>query len=69
MIATSFFVGLLVGGFIIGGFSLDCGWIRWLTNPAVTNSAQSEMASYRQRLLAHLSCLLDEPESLNKDAA
>jgi len=42
----------------------------WWTNPAVTSSAQSEMASYRSKLDAHLSRFFDAPESgLNKEVA
>jgi hypothetical protein len=39
------------------------GWPSWWTNPGITSSVKSEMASYRCRLQSHLSSLLGEQES------
>lgn len=44
------------------------GWPIWWTNPAVTNSVRSAMASYRSALQSHLSSLLGE-QDLRKEAA
>lgn len=37
------------------------GWPTWWTNPGITNSVRSEMASYRSKLRSQLSLLLGEP--------
>lgn len=43
------------------------GWPTWWTNPGITNSVRSEMASYRSKLRSQLSLLLGEPGFSNKE--
>jgi hypothetical protein len=45
------------------------GWPVWWTNPAITRSVKSEMASYRCALRSHLSSLLDEQGSPERKVA
>lgn len=43
------------------------GWPTWWTNPGITNSVKSEMASYRSKLRSQLSLLLGEPGFSNRE--